>query len=56
MWGLGKCWQGQLGRGPGVPGRRQKVSVKQSVPQFLGRSTQSGEGTAAAGSSSLSCS
>lgn len=32
MWGLGKRWQGQLGRGPGVPGGRQKVSVKQRVP------------------------
>lgn len=27
--GLGRRWQGQLGRGPGVPGRCQKVSVKQ---------------------------
>ena len=36
VWGLGKCWQGQLGRGPGVPGRRQKVSVKQSVPLISG--------------------
>lgn len=32
MWGLGKRWQGQLGRGPGVPGGCQKVSVKQRVP------------------------
>lgn len=32
MWGLGKRWQGQLGRGLRVPGGHQKVSVKQRVP------------------------